>query len=194
MNLNPVVLRWYHNPIVMFFTAALGVMLAMWGYDAYKHRGDKIPTEQKAAIQHAATDSALAVVARVDTVRLPALVDYGVVRNRTRNVNPQAEAVGAAADKVIALDTAAIAARDTAFKRQGAELETWKAGCCKPPRLQAYGEALYDVAHMVPVLRAGATFRALGPIDLSASVEYAAPPATTANPGFRALAGLRYNF
>lgn len=177
-----------------FFGGVLAFMLTMWGYDAYKHRGDKTPTEEKAAEQRAATDSALAQIARVDTVRLPALVDYGIVRSRTRNANPQAEEVGKAADKVIALDSAAIVARDTAFARQGRELETWKAGCCKAPRLQAYGEALYDVAHAVPVGRIGATFRVMGPISVSAASEYSAPQAGSSDPAFRATVGLRYDF
>lgn len=178
----------------VFFGGMLAFMLAMWGYDAYKHRGEKSTIEQKAAEQHAATDSALAQIARVDTVRLPALVDYSIVRSRTRNANPQAEEVGKAADKVIALDSAAIQARDTAFARQGRELETWKAGCCKPPRLQAYAEGLYDVAHAVPVARLGATFKVMGPISLSAAGQYAAPPAGSSDPAFRATVGLRYDF
>lgn len=178
----------------IFFGGVLAFMLAMWGYDAYRHRGEKSTIEQKAAVEHAATDSALAQIARVDTIRLPALVDYGVVRNRTRNVNREAEEVGKAADKVIALDSSAIVARDTAFARQGRELETWKAGCCKPSRLQAYGEALYDVVHAVPVARLGATFRVAGPISVSAAGQYAAPRVGSSDPAFRATLGLRYDF
>lgn len=62
------------------------------------------------------------------------------------------------------------------------------------PRYQPYAEALFDVAHQVPVIRAGATAKVFGPIDLSVAGEYAAPQAGKSDPAFRALAGIRVRF
>lgn len=62
------------------------------------------------------------------------------------------------------------------------------------PRYQPFAEALYDLAHQVPVIRAGATAKVFGPIDLSVAGEYAAPQAGNSTPAFRALAGIRVRF
>lgn len=84
-------------------------------------------------------------------------------------------------------DTAALHATER-------ELELWKAKPSGIQRVQAYGEGMYDVAHQVPVIRAGATARLFGPLSLSVAGEYAAPPAGKSSPAFRALAGVRVNF
>lgn len=185
-------IKWYHNPIVIFFTVVVGVMLALWGFQWYQHHGDKTPFQQKAGASHDTTQAAVKEVARVDTVRLPALTDYRRVRDRTPNT-PQTVPLKNAADKAIALSDSAIAKRDTAFARQGRELEVWK-NKPGPPRLAAFAEGLYDVIHAVPVVRVGATFRIIGPISASAAGQYAAPQLGKSNPDFRATVGLRYDF
>lgn len=168
------------------------VMLALWAFKCYQDRGNQTSYQQQTAAAKAATVAAVADVKSADSVRAPALVDYTVVRNRTRS-NPAANEVGVAADKVIKADSNAIAKRDTAFKKQGAELVLAQ-NPPGPPRLQAYAEGLYDLAHMVPVIRAAATFRLVGPIAATAAGEYAAPPLNQSRPQFRAEVGFRYTF
>lgn len=93
-----------------------------------------------------------------------------------------------ACEKARQADSVVIAKKDSVIK----DLEN------KPepqiPRFQPFGEALYDVAHRVPVIRAGATARIIGPVSLSVAGEYAAPPAGQSSPAFRAVAGLRVAF
>lgn len=183
---------WYHNPIVRFFEIVVIVFLALWAFQCYQKRGMQTSYQIQTAAAKAATDVAVTDVKVADSVRAPALVSYAVVRNRTRG-NPAANDVGGAADKVIKADSNAIAKRDTAFKKQGAEL-TLAQNPPGPPRFQAYAEGLYDLAHLVPVIRGGATFRLVGPISASAAGEYAAPPLNQSKPQFRAVIGLRFTF
>lgn len=171
---------------------ALAIGLGIWGYSWIRHRGDKTPFEQKADAAHEVTDSAQALVARVDTLWLPAQTKYLTIRERTKG-NPVAHEVAVACDSALAAQDRRIAARDTLTGALKRELDVWqnKPG---PPRLQAYAEGLYDLAHSVPVARLGATLRVAGPISVSAAGEYAAPQAGQSTPAFRANVGLRYNF
>lgn len=179
------------NAVVRFFGVVLLIGLALWAFTAIKGWGWRSPFEQQAERAAAKTEAAVVVVAKMDSLRAPLLVDYTVVRNRTRSI-PAADEVGRAADKVIKADSNAITARDSAFKAQKEELQIWKDK--KPPRLAAYVEGLYDLAHMVPVVRIGATFKVLGPFSLSAAGQYAAPQVGLSKPDFRVLVGARYDF
>lgn len=180
------------NAVVRFFGVVILIGLALWAFTAIKGWGWRSPFEQQAEKAHDKTAAAVLVVAQMDSARIPLLGSYTATRIRTRS-NPAADELGKAADKVIKADSNAITARDSAFKAQGEELTLWqnKPG---PPRLAAFAEGLYDLAHMVPVVRIGATFRVLGPFSLSAAGQYAAPQAGLSKPDFRATVGVRYDF
>jgi hypothetical protein len=172
--------------------AALAVALTFWGYEAIHHRGDKTPFQQAAEAAHDTTTHAEALVAHTDTLWLPAQTKYLTIRDRNAGV-PAAHEVGVACDSALAAEDRRVAARDTLVGALKRELDVWqnKPG---PPRLQAFAEGAYDLAHSVPVARLGATLRVAGPVSLSAAGEYAAPRAGESNPAFRANVGIRYDF
>jgi hypothetical protein len=172
--------------------AAGGLALGIWGYSAYRHRGDKTPFQQRAEAAHDTTTRAEILVAHTDTLWLPAQTRYITVRDRNSG-NPAAHEVAVACDSALAAQDRRVAARDTLVGALKRELDVWqnKPG---PPRLQAFAEGMYDLAHSVPVARVGLTARVMGPISLSAAGEYAAPPAGRSDPAFRATVGVRYNF
>lgn len=176
----------------IFFGGVVAFMLAMWGYDSWKHRGDSSAFQQTANAAHDTTARAELLVAHTDTLWLPAQTKYLTVRERTKNV-PEARQVAQACDSALAAQDRRIAARDTLTSALRRELKVWqdKPG---PPRLQAFAEGLYDVVHAVPVARLGATFRVAGPISVSAAGQYAAPRVGNSDPAFRATVGLRYDF
>lgn len=180
------------NAIVLFFVVALAVFLGLWGYQWNKNRGSISAFQNTADTAHVSTEAAKAEVARVDTVWLPSLIRYRAAKEANRG-NAGAVAVAVACDSALAGDSIRLAARDTVIKRQQTELKIWmnKPG---PPRIQPYVEAMYDVAHMVPVGRLGITARVAGPIALSAAGQYTAPRAGTADVGLQAQVGLRYSF
>jgi hypothetical protein len=180
------------HPVVIVVGAALLGALALWAFDAYRHRGSKTPFEQKADSAKAETQAATVLVARTDTLWLPAQTRYITVRDRNAS-NPAAHEVGVACDSALAAQGRRVAARDTLVGALRRELDVWqnKPG---PPRLEAYAEGLYDAVNAVPVARLGASFRVAGPIDAIAQAEYAAPKAGQSNPSFRAVAGIRYRF
>jgi hypothetical protein len=172
--------------------SALAIALGIWGYSAYRHHGDKTPFQQKAEAAHDTTTRAEILVAHTDTLWLPAKTRYLTVRDRNAG-NPAAHEVAVACDSALAAQDRRVAARDTLVGALKRELDVWqnKPG---PPRLQAFAEGLYDLAHSVPVARIGATARLIGPISLSAAGEYAAPRAGDSNPAFKATLGVRYDF
>lgn len=180
-------MKWFH-----WLGGAAVVTLAIWGYTWLNHRGDKTAFEQKAEAARDTTRAAEILVAHTDTLWLPAQTKYLTVRDRNASV-PAAREVAVACDSALAAQDRRVAARDTLASALRRELAVWQAKP-GPPRLQAYGEALYDLAHSVPMARVGATLRVAGPINLAGAVEYAAPPAGNSTPSFRATAGLRYNF
>jgi hypothetical protein len=171
---------------------AAAAALLIWGYSAYRNHGDKTPFQQKAEAAHDTTTRAEALVARTDTLWLPARDSYLTAKKKNADV-PAAREVAVACDSALAAQDRRIAARDTLVGALHRELNVWqnKPG---PPRVQAYAEGLYDLAQMVPVARVGVTARLVGPISLSAAGEYAAPRAGQSNPAFRANVGVRYNF
>lgn len=171
---------------------ATAIALGIWAYSAYRNHGDKTPFQQKAEAAHDTTIRAEALVARTDTLWLPAQTKYLTVRARNAG-NPAAHEVAVACDSALAAQDRRIAARDTLTGALRRELVVWqnKPG---PPRIQAYAEGLYDLASTVPVARVGLTARLVGPVSLSAAGEYAAPRAGQSNPAFRADVGIRYNF
>lgn len=61
-------------------------------------------------------------------------------------------------------------------------------------RIQVFGEAQYDVIHMAPVARIGATARLLGPVSLSVAGDLSMPPAGQSRVTARGLVGLRVQF
>jgi hypothetical protein len=172
------------HPVAIVVGGALLGALALWGFDSYRHRGDKTPFEQKADTAKAATTAA--------TLWLPARNNYLAAKQRTAAV-PAAREVAVACDSALAAQDRRIVARDTLVGALRRELDVWqnKPG---PPRLEAYAEGLYDAVNAVPVARLGASFRVAGPIDAIAQAEYAAPKAGQSNPSFRAVAGIRYRF
>src|SRR6185503_82304 len=142
----------FHLPVkkaLVVIGAALAIALGVWGYSAYRHRGDKTPFQQKADAAHDTTTRAEILVARTDTLWLPAKTKYLTIRDRNSG-SPQAHEVAVACDSALAAQDRRIAARDTLTTALKRELDVWqnKPG---PPRLQAYAEGLYDLAHSVPV-------------------------------------------
>lgn len=183
--------------------AAIAGMLLWVGYTAYSDAQDAKLAVWKAKAEAAelAADSARELAASADTVYKQGETVY--LRGREILLNPgpgkapataEVRACFALADSSRTLcqrrhdaDTAALHATER-------ELNLWKNKPSGVRRVQAYGEALFDVAHSVPVIRAGATAKLFGPINLSVAGEYAAPKAGSSDPAFRALAGVRVNF
>lgn len=180
------------HPVVIVVGAALLGALVLWAFDSYRHRGDKTPFQQKADAAQAATTAATALVAKTDTLWLPARNNYLAAKQRTAAV-PAAREVAVACDSALAAQDRRIVARDTLVGALRRELDVWqnKPG---PPRLEAYAEGLYDLAHSVPMARLGATFRIAGPISASSAVSYAAPRAGSSSPDLRATVGIKYTF
>lgn len=183
--------------------AIAALALLWWGYTAYGDAQDAKLAVWKAKAEAAqlAADSARAVAARTDTLYRQGETVY--IRGRDVLLNPgpgkppatpEVKACFALSDTLAALcqrrhdaDTAALHATER-------ELNLWKNKPSGVRRVQAYGEAMYDFANTVPVIRAGATAKLFGPINLSVAGEYAAPRAGSSDPAFRALAGVRVNF
>lgn len=183
--------------------AVIGLALLWWGYTAYNDAQDAKLAVWKAKAEAAelAADSARELAARTDTLYRQGETVY--LRGREILLNPgpgkapataEVRACFALADSSRTLcqrrhdaDTAALHATER-------ELSLWKNKPSGVRRVQAYGEAMYDVANAVPVIRAGATAKLFGPVNLSVAGEYAAPRAGSADPSFRALAGVRINF
>jgi hypothetical protein len=157
---------------------AAAAALLIWGYSAYRNHGDKTPFQQKAEAAHDTTTRAEALVARTDTLWLPARDSYLTAKKKNADV-PAAREVAVACDSALAAQDRRIAARDTLVGALHRELNVWQ----NKPGPQ-----------MVPVARVGVTARLVGPISLSAAGEYAAPRAGQSNPAFRANVGVRYNF
>jgi hypothetical protein len=150
------------------------------------------------------TAAATGIAAKADTVYLQGETVYIRTRDALLNpgagkppASPEVKACFAAAEdlrsKCEVRHTADLALSDSLRK----ELKVWQN---RPipgvPRVHAFGEALYDFAHTVPVIRAGATARIpfISALSLSVAGEYAAPPANESKPTFRALAGVRVTF
>lgn len=183
--------------------AAIGAFLLWRGYIWNESRLDAERAEFKRVVQ--AKDSSLALArtekSQADSALANQVPIYLEARSRAltnpnKPATPDVRACFEAADKMISACQIARSADSVVIAQQASLITTLR----NPPppkaarRLQAYGEGMYDLAHSVPVIRLGATARLLGPISLSVAGEYAAPPAGTSTPAFRALAGLRINF
>lgn len=165
--------------------AAVAALLLWYGYGKYGSYQDA-----KERAWQVKVDSLSVLKAHADTVYDTARVGYITYRDRilrSGTATPRDSVTFKKADAVVfSCDTLKIRGNQLVSVMQD-----------KPSgvrRVQAYGEALYDVAHSVPVLRAGATAKVFGPVSLSVAGEYAAPRAGNSDPAFRALTGLRINF
>ena len=183
--------------------AALTVGLLIWGYITYQSAQDaKVAAwKLKAEAAQLAADSARAMAARTDTLYRQGETVY--VRGRDVLLNPgpgkppatpEVKACFALSDQLQSLCAKRHDADTAALHATERELKVWQDKPSGIPRFQMYGEAMYDVAHQVPVIRAGGTAKVFGPIHLSVAGEYAAPQAGKSDPAFRALAGVRVNF
>lgn len=183
--------------------AAVTVFLLFWGYRTYQSAQDAKLAAWKAKAEAAqvAADSARAQAARTDTLYRQGETVY--VRGRDVLLNPGAgkppatpevKACFALSDQLQSLCAKRHDADTAALHATERELNVWQNKPSGIRRFQMYGEAMYDFAHQVPVIRAGATAKVFGPIHLSAAGEYAAPQAGKSDPAFRALAGVRVNF
>lgn len=184
-------------------SAVVTGLLLLWGYRAYASAQDvKLAYwKESAKIAEAKADSAAARAAHQDTVFREGEKVY--IRGRDILLNPgpgkppatpEVKACFALSDSLLSLCAKRHEADTAALHATERELKVWQNKPGGIPRIQAYGEGLYDFAHMVPVIRAGATAKILGPVHLSIAGEYAAPQAGKSNPAFRALAGVRVNF
>lgn len=180
--------------------AVVAGFLLLWGYKAYGSAQDakQRAWELKVHAAEVARDSALVAAARTDTLYRQGETVY--LRGRDRILTspggntPEVRACFALADSSRSLCAKRHDADTAALHATERELNLWKNKPSGVQRIQAYGEAMYDVAHQVPVIRAGATAKVFGPIDLSIAGEYAAPQAGRSDPAFRALAGIRVRF
>lgn len=180
--------------------AVVAAFLLLWGYRAYasaqdaKYKAWKVEAEVAKQI----ADSLRGVAAQRDTQYVRGETIY--LRGRDRILTspggntPEVRACFALADSSRSLCAKRHDADTAALHAVERELSVWKSKPSGIQRIQAYGEAMYDVAHQVPVIRAGATAKVFGPIDLSIAGEYAAPQAGKSDPAFRALAGIRVRF
>lgn len=181
--------------------AVVAAFLLVWGYIAYGQVQDAKAREWQAKVHAAevARDSALVAAARTDTLYRQGETVY--LRGRDRILTspggntPEVRACFALSDTLNTLCTRRHVADTAALHATERELSLWKNKPSEVKRVQMFGEALYDISHSVPVIRAGATAKIPWvPIHLSVAGEYAAPPAGESKPVFRALAGLRVNF
>lgn len=189
--------------VSLMVIAVIGFLLVRW-YIGKEARADAERAEHQRIVK-AVTDS-LAVSRRekatADSALAHAVPVYLLARsaaltNPARPATPEVRACFEAADKVISACQKARTADSVVIAQQASLIGTLR----NPPppkglaRVQAYGEAMYDLAHQVPVIRAGVTAKIPWvPVHLSVAGEYAAPQAGDSKPAFRALAGVRVSF
>lgn len=183
--------------------AAVAVFLLGWGVLAYGRHESAKEAQWKGQLEaaHADTKAAQALALRADTVYRQGETVY--LRGRDALLNPpkgsppasiEVKACFALSDDLKSKCDARHDADTAATHKVERELAVQKEKPSGVPRVQAFGEAMYDVAHAVPVIRAGATARVIGPISLSVAGEFAAPRVGESKPAFRALVGARVNF
>lgn len=180
--------------------AAVAIFLLLWGYKTYASAQDAKVAAWKAKAESAqlAADSARELAARTDTLYRQGETVY--LRGRDRILTspggntPEVKACFALADSSRSLCAKRHDADTAALHATERELAIWQAKPSGIKRVQMYGEAMYDLAQQVPVIRAGATAKVFGPVHLSVAGEYSAPQAGKSDPAFRALAGIRVNF
>lgn len=131
-------------------------------------------------------------LARVDTVYDTAKVSYVQYRDRILRSGTATARDSATFEKVdvvvAACDTVRVAAGEVIEAKTGQlQIERAKPG---PRRVQGFGEALYSIVVAAPVVRLGATVRAVGPVYLSVAGELETGPEAQ----YRVLAGVRINF
>lgn len=189
--------------IVSLLVIVVLIFLAIRWYIGKEARAEAERAEHARVVQ--AKDDSLAVArkekASADSALANQLPIYiagrdRILRDPAKPASPEVRACYAEADKVISACQKARTADSVVIAQQASLIGTLR----NPPppkglaRVQAYGEALYDFANAVPVIRAGATAKILGPVDLSGAVEYSAPKAGDSKPAFRALTGIRVRF
>lgn len=183
--------------------AVLTAFLLWWAYGKYNSYEDaKVAAWQaKVKVAEASRDSALANAAREDTIYKAGETVYIKGRDILLHpgpgkppATPEVKACFALSDSLAVLCAKRHDADTAALHATERELKLYQDKPSGIKRVQAYGEAMYDLAHQVPVIRAGATMGLFGPISLSVAGEYAAPPIHTSTPAFRALAGVRVAF
>ena len=183
--------------------AAVAAFLLWKGYGIYERSKSNEVIAWEHSVDSAATVKAQKLQAALvaDTVYKAGEAVY--LRGRDVLLNPgpgkppatpEVRACFALADSSRSLCAARHDADTAALHATERELNLWQNKPSGIQRIQAYGEGLYDVIHRVPVIRAGATAKILGPVSLSVAGEYAAPPVGESKPAFRALAGVRVSF
>lgn len=183
--------------------AVVAGFLLWWGYGIYRQSKSNELKAWEYSVDSAAVVKAEALKASAvaDTVYKQGETVY--LRGREILLNPgpgrapataEVRACFALADSSRTLCQRRHEADTAALHATERELNLWKNKPSGVRRVQAYGEVLYDFANAVPVVRAGATAKLFGPVNLSVAGEYAAPKAGNSDPAFRALAGLRINF
>lgn len=184
----------------VFVGLALLVALALFGYRQYGAWQNAQVVKWRADSSRVADSTRVAVqrAMKLDTIYLQARGGYVAQRARVLS-SPTATA----------RDTATIAACDVVVKtcdeRHAADTlvaHNLRAELAvarnrpteRPPRLQAWGEGLYDIVHMAPVFRAGAELRLIGPIKAVGAADISIPPAGQSRVTVRGLVGIRYVF
>jgi hypothetical protein len=147
---------------------------AWWGMK--NAQGVEHTANADTALSKAKNDS---VVGEAATVKMDALLVSPEIRN-----NAGAQKVGVAAKTVIASKNSEIKNLKTAVKESKAAAKSYQEAGEKPePRIQPYADIGYAVSltkkYGVPVVRAGLTYRLIGPVHIQGELSYEPPPALT---------------
>lgn len=186
--------------VALFVGIVLVIALALFAYRKYGEWQNGKLIQWRADSARVADSTRVAVLRarKADTIYLQARGGYVVQRARVLN-SPTATAkdtaIFAACDLVVRTCDERHAADTIVIASLRRELETARARPTeRPPRLQAWGEGLYDVLHMTPVFRAGAELRLVGPIEAVGAADLSIPPVGQSRVTMRGLVGIRYRF
>lgn len=182
--------------------AAIAALLLWWGYGTYQRAQDakltawKIELEAKDdSLELARLDAAAANAAYNAQVPIYIAGRDRILRDPAKPASPEVRACYESADKLISACELRHRADSTVIVQQAGKITLLEN---KPNpaarRVVVFGEAMYDFAHLAPVIRLGATARLLGPISLSAATDLSVPPAGESKVTLRALIGARINF
>lgn len=188
-------INWRHAYVrgFLLIVAAL-IVIALVVHYLGNRSADATQFKQATKAAHVVTQGAAAEVARIVPVVVSTRQTYASNRASVLANNPTArEVVSFQKSDAALLETDRLQTAQTALVAATAsELKVWQ-NPPTPPRLVAYGEAMYDVIRRAPVARLGLTARVIGPVSLSAAGEYAAPSIGNAS-RTSALVGVRITF
>jgi hypothetical protein len=190
------IIRAFLLTIVLPLALIVGGFLLVHAYINSRAPNAQKIFRQATKAAHDTTKIAAAEVARVTPITITTRATYTATRADVLRNKPTPR-------EILSFQTsdAALVATDVQHNAEAAlvvattrEVKVWQSAP-PPPRVLAYGEAMYDLAHAVPVMRLGITARVVGPVSLSAAGEYAPPSfSNLSGASVRALIGVRVTF